>query len=81
MGAGVKAHVVADVHRALVQDDDASGGLRGIGNLVLSQVWDFTEAKTPVFSQLLGFLAVSGRLARLGWASQRLPGQRSIFDA
>ena len=34
--AGVKAHVVADVHRALVQDDDASGGLRGIGNLVLS---------------------------------------------
>ena len=36
LGAGVKAHVVADVHRALVQDDDASGGLRGIGNLVLS---------------------------------------------
>ena len=27
----MKAHVVADVHRALVQDDDASGGLRGIG--------------------------------------------------
>ena len=66
MGAGVKAHVVADVHRALVQDDDASGGLRGIGNLVLS--WDlgfravfigvgppggFRGSENLVFSQVL----------------------------
>ena len=32
-----------------------------------------------VSSQLLCFLAVSGRLARPGWASRRLPGQRENF--